>query len=574
MWKPHILLASSLKKRMILLLICCLFLPVIMIECIVFSQVFRLYHSNVDMAIRHELAQSADGIAQLMENMQSMSQQLASDGTIGRNLYHYFDRDGAQQKTEILQYLNDQILNYEIANPNIANITYFDLSYEDEPNRINQSSLARGGLPDETLVFSRQNLITYYGPHTTASVAAQYPVISLLRRFEMKNSDSEVMIYIESGFRKLEKLLPSTVQDMECVFVMISDQGRVVYSSDPQAVPLRETMTDLSEPYGRDSRRFVSFSSQRPGSWGIRLLIPRAAYYRHIYLLAVNFILIALAALVLILGVSCLLWRSLYRPFRQFERNLRQIVSEGDVQACVEKMNITEFDENFAFFAKLKKRILDLMQRVKEEEKERSLLEIKQLLGKMNPHFIHNTLDTLKWYADTKGYHDIVDFISAMNKLLMYNMEKDGRTTTLQRELAAVGDYIVLQNLKYELDFRVENHLPAPMLAARMPRFILQPIVENAIVHGSGTPRLIRVRAALLPSGKISISAANSGPPIDEQLASRILSSSGGDFGGGIGLAYIVRMLQEQFGDRFEFHTRRRKDGLNELEIVFPFEVF
>lgn len=65
-------------------------------------------------------------------------------------------------------------------------------------------------------------------------------------------------------------------------------------------------------------------------------------------------------------------------------------------------MNIQEFDENVALLHKLKNNILVLLNKVQDEEKKRSEAEIKSVLGKINPHFLYNTLDTLKWYAAGK----------------------------------------------------------------------------------------------------------------------------------------------------------------------------
>ena len=99
-----------------------------------------------------------------MENMQSMSQQLISDGTIGQNLYSYFEPEMAVQKLQLLKYLNRQIAIYESSNPNISNITYFYVEDSDLPDKVNQSALTRRKMPDESMLLSHQNEMIYYGP--------------------------------------------------------------------------------------------------------------------------------------------------------------------------------------------------------------------------------------------------------------------------------------------------------------------------------------------------------------------------------------------------------------------------
>ena len=82
------------------------------------------------------------------------------------------------------------------------------------------------------MLLSHQNEMIYYGPHKTYSFVSDYPVISLVRQFEGKGNLNNIYIYIESGYRRLEKLLPQSVKTMDAIFLVVSDSNRVIYSSN------------------------------------------------------------------------------------------------------------------------------------------------------------------------------------------------------------------------------------------------------------------------------------------------------------------------------------------------------
>ena len=197
--------------------------------------------------------------------------------------------------------------------------------------------------------------------------------------------------------------------------------------------------------------------------------------------------------------------------------------------------------------------------------------ELKALQAQINPHFLYNTLDTLKWYAAGKKDREMVHFITALNKLLLYNMSKT-RETTLKSELEAVSAYIVLQQLKYDIRFHMDTGKHPEILQADMPRFVLQPIVENAILHSGSNQGDIWIEVELLANGKIAVLVKNDGTPINPEKIKEVLVQKNDISSNGIGLQYVARMLENRFGDDFELKAERTEDGVNVVEIRIPFE--
>ena len=112
-------------------------------------------------------------------------------------------------------------------------------------------------------------------------------------------------------------------------------------------------------------------------------------------------------------------------------------------------------------------------------------LEIEKLLYQINPHFLMNTLNTIHWMAVMNGQQDIDKAVQALNRLLFYNLDKDGYHTDIERELSAMGEYMLLQKVRlYDFTYTIRREPETAEFCYPIPKFILQPVIENSIVHG------------------------------------------------------------------------------------------
>lgn len=571
-WKGKKSNAKSFSRRIIKVWIFGIVVPLLVVEVLILWQSYRINHKEVDEEMENSLSMASRNMDELMNNMNSISWLLEADGTVGKNLHLYFDEENTAKKGDLLIYLQEQIANYEVANPSSCNLTYiFFPKGQKEPVKINSSSLASGELPEDKYYLCKWNNITFYGPHPSKSKVASYSCISLLRSYKIKQKYGDIYIYLESGYKFLQKLIPADIMGMDTVFLIESENGMTMYSSDESLVPLYSQTDDYLNNLTVSTGRYKAYERTEKGGLKIHLWVPLKNYYRQIYGMALNFGFVTMLAVIVCIFISIIQWRSIYRPFIRFEKKLQIIASDNDVETKVEQMNIQEFDDSFALLEKMKSNILLLLNRVQMEEKRRSELEIKELLGKINPHFLYNTLDTLKWYAAGKSDKEMVHFITALNKLLLYNMAKTTKTT-LKSELDAVNAYIVLQKLKYDIDFHMNTVKHPEILQADMPRFILQPLVENAILHSGSVQGEIWIDVELLANGKIAILVKNDGTPIDPEKIKEVLVQKKDISSNGIGLQYVTRMLENRFGDEFELKAERMKDGINVVEIQIPFE--
>nr|WP_300863564.1 histidine kinase [uncultured Acetatifactor sp.] len=558
----------SFSRRLIKVWIFGVAIPLVLVEILFLAQFYRINYREVEESITSDLNRMSREMTDLMDNMKMLSWLMEADGTVGKNLVTYLEERDSAEKGNLLVYLREQIANYEVANPSVANLTYLYIPKgQKEPVKINQSSLVYAGMPAEEDFLCKWENIAFYGPHKSKSMAGEYECISLLRRYRTLKDYGEIYIYVESGFRYLDELDMGSMADMNSVLLMQSADGKIMYSSNEEVaakgLDWQKGITEVQMA----GERYQIYSREMKGDWQLYILVPTREHYRLVYRMALNLGLITLFVISFCLLISVLQWRNTYKAFNRFDEGLRAIAEDEDVESRVERMNIREFDEHFELFDKMKKNILG---KVQEEEKRRRELEVRVVLGKINPHFLYNTLDTLKWYAAGKQDREMTRFITALNRLLLYNMSRDDGTT-LERELEAIGAYIVLQQLRYDIRFVVDTGKHPEILQTVMPRFILQPVVENAIKHSGCNKGEIRIEVELLASGKISILVKNNGSPIDPEKIRQVLEQKQDVSANGIGLQYVARMLESFYGSEFVLQAERLEDGFNVVEIRIPF---
>ena len=111
-------------------------------------------------------------------------------------------------------------------------------------------------------------------------------------------------------------------------------------------------------------------------------------------------------------------------------------------------------------------------------------LELKSLQAQINPHFLYNTLDLIKWRAIDNKDGEAVELVSALSNYYKRSLGKGQDIVTLEDEIDHVKSYVYIQNKRFDNSIRLSADIPLNLRNCLLPKITLQPIVENAIVHG------------------------------------------------------------------------------------------
>lgn len=196
-----------------------------------------------------------------------------------------------------------------------------------------------------------------------------------------------------------------------------------------------------------------------------------------------NFFYAILGLLLLVAVVATfILYRNLQRPLVQLIAGVQRI-KRGDYSARVKVKAKNEFDYLGFQFNEMAERIQLLIEDVYAERLRSREATLKQLQSQINPHFLYNSLFFIANAAMLNDRDAVVKMAQSLASFCRYSTRVENQFVTLREELEFVRNYLTIQNLRMDrLSFEID--VPNSMLELTVPRLILQPIVENAIVHG------------------------------------------------------------------------------------------
>ena len=217
----------------------------------------------------------------------------------------------------------------------------------------------------------------------------------------------------------------------------------------------------------------------------------RISAERRLYVLILA--LISVAVLLFGLLISFLLSRIITRPVLKLRRKI-DAISESDFRSDPG----IEWDDELGDIGRgindMSGKIVSLLENRLADEKKKRDLEYRMLQSQINPHFLYNTLNTIKWMATIQNATGIAELTTALSRL-MKNVIKGSRTmVTLKEEFAFLDDYFLIQRYRYGGAIVFEKTLSHKLERVSIPCFSLQPLMENAIFHGiepkGGTGRI------------------------------------------------------------------------------------
>jgi Predicted signal transduction protein with a C-terminal ATPase domain len=208
---------------------------------------------------------------------------------------------------------------------------------------------------------------------------------------------------------------------------------------------------------------------------------------------------IILTVVIVILGVitSLAMALSISRPIKRLTRQMRRIAAEDpDLSAPPALGDEIAFLEHS--FYSMVKRIDSLINNVYNEKILRRESELKALQAQINPHFLFNALDLLNWKALRARQEEISDIVQSLARLMEANLSEGEKTVPISREISYIRDYFKIMSKKFGDRIQLITDIEPAALDWKIPRLLLQPLVENSIRHGfqyieSG---LIRIRIA------------------------------------------------------------------------------
>ena len=488
---------------------------------------------------------------------------------------------------KLLEFYREDIASLEkiiISNPELYQIRVYSSEkdiYEMLPILYSAGRLDRMPWAQEEIASG-----TWYLDYTEQFFADSPPtehVMSLLTDISVPTVGSVGVLEVSV---RMDEVMPELYEENGYGFsLLLSDEGELLAGVCP--VPV-DTLADI--PYTEEilmykvgGRRVLIAQShlQIPGCRYLHVLdlsdLDRTIIGEAILL----FVALLVAFSLMVISISRLTKQMLRGFYRAFDG--MRAFANGDIDAVVEVSGEGEA----ALFAKelggLLDKIRQLLQDNLEKERLAQSLEIRALHNQINAHFIYNVLEAIKMMAEIDEEYEIADAVTSLGKLLRYSMKWEKRNVMLRREIEYIENYIALMNLRFDYVISLEVDVPEELLTQRIPKISLQPVVENAVIHGAallGADTTIALRGQIDSERQcFLIMITDEGRGMDEETLKSLRRQIAGEepthssSGNGIGLHNVHSRIRRSFGEEYGLEVDSAPDAGTTVTITLPYQM-
>lgn len=269
------------------------------------------------------------------------------------------------------------------------------------------------------------------------------------------------------------------------------------------------------------------------------------------------------------------------QPVRKLVRLMKK-VEEGNMDVRLKSEGADEISLLGQAFNNMMQKQKELIARISEEErilveeqKKKDRMKLEMLMAQINPHFLFNTLNTIKWTAIMGANDTVAEMVTNLGILLEGSINRGSDIITLGEEIENVKSYIYLQRIRFGNRFEAVFNIEKEHMPCRLPRFILQPLVENSIIHGlKGREFGGLVEVQVLKNGNsLEIIISDNGAGMDNERTQQLLKSLNTDENrlNGIGLANVNERIRLHFGPQYGLFIKSVVGSGTEVRIVLPY---
>lgn len=379
------------------------------------------------------------------------------------------------------------------------------------------------------------------------------------------------------------EFIPKFVRSLELpnVQVTVLDRERnLIYASDVKlAEQLRSIGLDnkkgkwetvVSEDSGRRTFSGVFLQSDYLG-WKIYMGVNRDEMLKGSRSIRNFTIVIVIAVGFVAAVVSLLLARGLSKPISRLIRAMRE-VERGKFSVPVSLEREDEIGRLESSYGRMVHRLDELIQSIEEKERQKRNAELYALRARIQPHFLYNTLNSIRMLAILQQSSQIAKLIQSLNKLLHANMKLDSELVSLEDEIRLLKNYASLMDLRYTNVFEIEWQIPERVENASIPPMLLQPLLENAIFHGAkGLERKLHIVVAAWledESRKLIIEIRDDGAGFQAGVLD--FNDSDAD-SSHIGLRNVQDRIRLRFGHEYGL-TAQRIEGITHVIVEMPYK--
>lgn len=302
---------------------------------------------------------------------------------------------------------------------------------------------------------------------------------------------------ISNAFRKL--------QMEDCSKYLLDEQGNSLYSSSEGELEtsIKEEIMKIEDLSGykivkeKGEKNIVAYNRMEDTGWIFVSCVSLSEMMQSIQPLEQVIVVISIVYCLFLILVFYIFQKSFLKPISELKYAMDQF-AQGNMDIQMRQIHSGELRSLPKHFNAMTKQINELMIKNEKSVNEKNDFKIQALTAQLQPHFMYNALNTIKWMAVINRQENIQRVTEALIYVLMHAAKVKKENYTLRDELELIEKYAVIQKARF-MNFEIEQEISSELMEYRIFQFILQPAVENSIIHG--------FQRGMVKGGKIKIRA-------------------------------------------------------------------
>jgi len=577
-------LARSLQRKLIFLLLASILVPLVSLGFFVYQIAGRVTEEQAKQTGMNLLRQIDTNLEFVLQDVEGMSVFLIGQ----KNIQAYLDKDSAygNAQTEIVGFLTNLLFSKDY----ISDITIYP---HNGLTPLSTSSILRSGYaeqsgqdPNRYPRNSTKHWTSLYENLTTLGVKKVVSFVRPIRDMNTFKEKGTLMISVDEA--AIAKYLKRADLRGSGFVLLLDGENRVISGNRRD---LLNQKIELSHPgisfeeqgsgslnYGQGADRMtVLYYTVPKVNWKLVEFIPFKQYTaqnRYVLLLTALAVGVAIA---LIAGLVLFFVRRVTKPLLSLTDYLRDVNPEEPVPTYA-VTSMDEVGQLVRSYNKLSDRIERLTEQVKLNESRKKEADILALQAQINPHFLYNTLSSIHWMSLMNKDKKTAEMVSSLGDFLRFSLNQGQEYCQVGQEIDHTRNYVHIQTIRYPDKFDVEFRVDPSLSNEIMLKLLLQPIIENAMIHGilkrEGPGKLLIVAAA--EGQRMSFAVHDEGVGMDAAALESLRAGLHDPPGvrpaskGGYGLRNVQQRLLLHYGAESGLKIRSRPGEGTKIAFTIP----
>ena len=546
---------SSFRNRIFVTVLLVTLLPMLLCDVFVMQIAIGRSEELLYQQAGAELGQLEQELETMLEQAEELTQELAGSTVVRSAL-----RRGGSDSKLLYQFLYQK--SAHLRNYAVAEI------YDSEGRRCYSSDSSRTDV----------RLSTDWGALRSAGEsqglclqADSEPGLTLARA--VRSFDGGILGYIlirvtKTGF---DALLGDSFGSANDLF-LLDGTWRQIYCSD--SIHTQEKVEELRRALlsGEElSNGYYSVYLRRLEDSGFTLVLRQPKIYTPQVMNSVYYACLMMGLLCLVLSLVCawIISRYLSKPVKELDEAMGR-VEKGDYQVELLSDRSDEMGRLSSSFNRMTREYRQNLERSVQHERELNETELSMLQAQLNPHFLYNTLDSMKWLGVTNRVPQVAAMATSLAALLRAGISGD-KLIPLEQELELLEKYLDIQTVRFEDRFTWETDIDESFQHCLVPKLILQPLVENALIHGVANMDDGYIKLSASARGETLVLAVeDNGQGIPQDILEKLKNPEREMPAGHLGLKNVDRIVRLYYGREYGISAVSAPGRGSRVELSLP----